>query len=342
MSTRKFFEYKEQFELEAGGCLSELTLAYNTYGEMNADQSNVVWICHALTANSDPEEWWPGMVGEGYYFDPKKYFIICVNMLGSCYGSTGPLSTNPSTGAPYYLDFPMVTIRDMVKAYDLLRVDLGIEKIHTVIGGSCGGHQAIEMAIENQSIIENLVLCVSSANETAWSKAVHTSQRMAMENDPTWGEKNDKAAEEGMKVARGIGLLTYRTVDSYIKTQSDEDNAKLDSYKASSYIRYQGDKLADRFNAYSYWYLSKALDTHNVARGRGSLEDVLKSIKIRTLIVSIDSDMLIPVSEQKVMAQHIPNSTHKIIESGYGHDGFLIEFEKITKELEEFIICENA
>ncbi|MFY0654401.1 MAG: homoserine O-acetyltransferase [Cyclobacteriaceae bacterium] len=336
MSAHQYFNYKKRFELEAGSYLPELTLAYNTYGKMNADKSNVVWICHALTANSDPVEWWPGMVGEGYFYDPNEYFIVCANMLGSCYGSTGPCSVNPETGKPYYLNFPEVTIRDMVNAYDLLRQDLGIEKIHTVIGGSCGGHQAVEMAIMWPDLISNLVTCVSSATESAWSKAVHTTQRMAMEADSTWGEERDDAAVEGMKAARGIGLLTYRTIDAYIQTQSDSDDSKLDDYKASSYIKYQGEKLAKRFNAYSYWYLAKALDTHNVARDRGSLAEVLGSIKANTFIVSINTDMLIPVSEQKIMARYIPGAVHEIIQSEYGHDGFLIEFAKITEKLNEF------
>jgi len=337
MSGKQFYHYKNKFDLEVGGCFPELTLAYHTYGEMNADKSNVIWVCHALTANSDPEDWWPGMVGEGCYFDPKDYFIVCANMLGSCYGSTGPTSINRDTGKPYYLTFPEVTIRDMVKAYDLLRVHLGIEKIEVVIGGSCGGHQALEMALLQPELIENLIVCVSSATESAWSKAVHTTQRMAMEADATWGAEDDNAAVAGMKAARGIGLLTYRTIDAYIQTQSDSDNDKLDNFKASSYIKYQGEKLAMRFNAYSYWYLSKALDTHNVARGRGSLKEVLNSVKPKTLIISIDSDMLIPVSEQKILAEHIPNSTHEIIHSDYGHDGFLIEFDKISEKLDNFL-----
>jgi len=336
MPTKQFYQYNNRFELEAGGYFPDLTIAYHTYGKMNADKSNVVWICHALTANSDAEDWWPGMVGEGCHFDPKDYFIVCANMLGSCYGSTGPLSINSETNKPYYLSFPMVTIRDMVNAYDLLRQYLKIDRIHTVIGGSCGGHQALEMALLMPGLIENLVVCVSSATESAWSKAVHTAQRMAMEADGTWGENDENAGIEGMKAARGIGLLTYRTIEAYIQTQHDQDDSKLDDYKASSYIKYQGEKLARRFNAYSYWYLSKALDTHNVARGRGTLKEVLNSIKTKTLIVSIDSDILIPVSEQKILAENIPGSRHEIIHSDFGHDGFLIEHEKITKKLREF------
>ncbi len=336
MAEKQFYHSKERFELEAGGSLPELTIAYHTYGEMNADKSNVVWICHALTANSDVEDWWPGMVGKGCFFDPDKHFIVCANMLGSCYGSTGPLSINPQTNTPYYLDFPQVTIRDMARSYDLLRQHLGIEKIQTVIGGSCGGHQALEMVLLQPDRIGSLVTCVSSATESAWSKAVHTTQRMAMEADATWGQQDDRAAEAGMKAARGIGLLTYRTIDAYIQTQSDTDDSKLDDYRASSYIRYQGQKLADRFNAYSYWYLSKALDTHNVARGRGPLAEVLAGIHQPTLVVSIDSDMLIPVSEQQVLARHIPGAVHHTIQSDYGHDGFLIEHKKITVVLEDF------
>ena len=182
----KFFHYPHHIELEGGGSLPELTIAYTTYGTMNADKSNVVWICHALTANSDAADWWHGVVGKDHVIDPEKYFIVCANILGSCYGTTGPLSINPVTKQPYYSSFPLITIRDMVNAHMLLRKHLEIEKIFLLMGGSMGGYQAMEWCIMEKDIIEQFFLLATSPTESAWGIATHTAQRLAIEADGTW------------------------------------------------------------------------------------------------------------------------------------------------------------
>ncbi len=335
MSLKKY-TYHQEFSLESGKSLPEITIGYHSYGKLNERKDNVIWVCHALTASSDATDWWEGIVGEGCVFDPNKYFIVCANILGSCYGTTGPLSTNPKTKEAYYGEFPLVTIRDMVNAHDLLRTHLGINKIEICIGGSCGGHQVLEYAIMFPDLIQKMILLVSSATETAWRKAVHATQRLAIEADNTWGDKSEKAAQKGLKAARGIGLLTYRSIDAYVNTQSDEDDTLLENYKAASYINYQGEKLIKRFNTYSYWGLTKSLDTHHIGRNRGEVASVLSKIKTQTLIISIDSDMLIPISEQKVLANYINNSVHKVISSDYGHDGFLIEKQQISACILDF------
>ena len=333
-----FFNYPHKVQLEGGGTLAELTVAYTTYGKLNADKSNAVWICHALTANSNAADWWNGVTGKGHVIDPEKYFIVCANILGSCYGTTGPLSNNPVTGQPYYNSFPLVTIRDMVKAHILLRKHLQIEKIFLLMGGSMGGYQAMEWCVMEKGIVDNLLLLATSPTESAWGIATHTAQRLAIEADCTWQNPTPDAGAKGLKAARAIGMLTYRNYGIMVKQQTDIAFEKLDGYKASSYINYQGDKLVQRFNAFSYWLLTKTMDSHHLARGRGSnVETVLRGITQKTLVIGISSDILCPVAEQQFLAKHMPNAKLDIIDSGYGHDGFMVESEIISLHLAEWL-----
>jgi homoserine O-acetyltransferase/O-succinyltransferase len=332
------FLYPHPFPLESGDTLPELNITYSTYGQLNAGKSNVVWICHALTANADAADWWPGMVGASCVIDPGKYFIVCANILGSCYGSSGPLSVNPLTKEPYYSSFPFITIRDMVNAHIVLREHLGIQKIHLLVGGSMGGYQAMEWCIMEKERIGNLFLLATSATESAWGIATHTAQRLSIEADCTWQQPAPNAGAKGLKAARAIGMLTYRNYDIMVKTQSDNDFDKIDGFKASSYINYQGDKLADRFNAFSYWLLTKSMDSHNIARGRGNdTRQVLQRIHQRTLIIGISTDILCPLCEQQILADNIPDSTLLEIESSYGHDGFMVESQQISGLLAQWL-----
>ena len=334
----KHFHYKQDFLLETGAVLPELTIAYHTYGKLNKQKSNVVWVCHALTANSEVEDWWKGLVGTNCFLDPEKYFIVCANILGSCYGTTGPLSIDPRTNKPYYHNFPMITIRDMVKAHQLLSDHLHIQKIHLLVGGSMGGYQAMEWCVIEPSLIEQLFLIATSAHESAWGIAIHSAQRLAIEADCTWKESSDKAGQFGLKAARAIGMLTYRHYQTFALMQTDPDQNKIDNFKATSYINYQGDKLVKRFNAFTYWHLTKSMDSHNLARGRSEqIESVLAQIKQRTLVIGISSDILCPLPEQQLIAEHVPDATFRSIDSNYGHDGFLIETEQITKHLSEWM-----
>lgn len=329
------YTYPHPFKLESGASLPQLEIVYHTYGTLNPDKSNVIWFCHALTANSDVMDWWNVLCGEGKTYDPKKDFIVCANIIGSCYGSSGPLSINPETQKPFYSTFPQVTIRDMVKAHILLRKHLEIEKINTIVSGSMGGYQSLEWVVEEPTVFNKMILLTTSPQESAWGIAIHTAQRLAIETDLSWKELRPDAGARGLKTARAIGMLTYRSYEAFLKTQTDEE-FKLDNFKASSYIDYQGDKLVKRFNAYSYWILTKSMDSHNIARNRGKVEDVLKSIKARTLIIGITTDLICPVSEQKFMAQHIPDSKFIQIDSLYGHDGFLIEGKLIGEAIANF------
>lgn len=334
MSELKKYTHKKPFSLESGKELENLTLAYQTFGKLNEKRSNVVWVFHALTANSDVLDWWPSLVGEGKTIDPSIHFILCVNVLGSFYGSTGPRSKHPLNGHPYGLDFPRFTVRDVVKSQLLLADHLGIDRVKMILGGSFGGFQALEFSKMFKGKIDCLALIGTSAKETAWSIAIHESQRLALTADKSFFENDDLAGRDGMKAARGIGLLTYRTYEAYKKQQSDNDG-RLDDFRAASYIQYQGDKLVNRFHAHCYWFLTKCLDTHDLGRDRGGLEKALQEISIPTLVIAIKTDRLVPPAEQKFIAGHIPGAEYFEIDSEFGHDGFLIEGEKIGKILEK-------
>lgn len=326
------------FLLECGETLHGLEIAYHTYGKMNESGSNIIWICHALTANSDAADWWKGLVGAEYLINPEDYFIVCANIIGSCYGSTGPLSNNVASHQPYYAHFPLVTIRDMVAAHILLRKYLGIQSIQLLMGGSMGGYQVLEWAVMEPSVIKKLFLIATSPSESAWGVAVHTAQRLAIEADATWRHHTAEAGAAGLKAARAIGMLTYRNYATFQEKQTDPDPEKIDGFKASSYINYQGQKLVNRFNAYSYWLLTKAMDSHHLARGRGgNLIAVLQSVQQPTLIIGISSDILCPIDEQQFMATYMPNAALEVIHSTYGHDGFIIETQQITNLLKPFM-----
>lgn len=332
---QKLLKVKEPLLLENGQRLSSLQIAYHTYGSLSEQKDNVIWICHALTANSDAIDWWEGLVGEVKLFDPKKYFIVCANILASPYGTTNPLSEDEH-GNIYYLDFPQVTIRDMVSTHIILRKHLGINHIHTVLGGSIGSFQAIEWAIMEQQVVKNLIVIAGSAKASPWVVAFNEAQRMALRADKSFYEKTKEGGIEGLKAARAIALLSYRNQLVYNKTQSIENEENFLKLKAISYQQYQGDKLAKRFNAYSYYYISQSVDSHNVGRGRGSLQQALESIEAKTLIIGIQSDILFPKEDQYIMRDWIKGAKLEMIESIYGHDGFLLENEQIEQVINAF------
>lgn len=332
------YHSEQPFTLESGHILPRYHLAYTTYGQLNEMKDNVVWIFHALTANSEPAEWWPGLVGEGKIFDPNKYFIICVNMPGSCYGSIGPFDQNPETNTNYYHDFPFFTPRDMIRSYQPLQKMLGIEKIKIGIGGSMGGQQLLEWAIEDPELFEYIFPVGTNAQHSSWGIAFNASQRMAIEADGTWNNRDLKAGMEGMKAARSIALLSYRNYETYHASQSEQELEKIDHYKSESYQKYQGEKLAGRFNAFSYYFLSKGMDSHNVGRGRISIENALQKIKARTLVIGIETDILFPVSEQRFIADKVAGGKFIAINSLYGHDGFLLESEQLENSINGFLV----
>ena len=332
----EIFKYNGVFKLESGKQLKELEIGFHTYGKLNKNRDNVVWVCHALTANSDVFDWWKGLFGVNNHFNPDDYFIVCANILGSPYGTSNPLSINPVTGQPYYLSFPQFTVRDLVNAHQLLAEHLQIENIQILLGGSLGGQQAIEWAIIEPERIKNLILIATNARHSPWGIAFNESQRLAIAADRSFYANTPDGGKKGLKAARSIALLSYRSYKTYAITQREEKDNHVDDYRAASYQNYQGEKLVNRFNAYSYWYLSKSMDSHNVGRNRHGVEKALGLIQARTLVIGIKSDVLFPIEEQQYLFNHIPKSAFAELDSFYGHDGFLIETEALTNVITSF------
>lgn len=324
----KNIHINEAFELEAGGVLPELDVTYHVSGEYTGQP--VVWVCHALTANSDAEDWWPEMVGPGRCLDTNRYFVVCVNMIGSPYGSTSPISLNPQTGKPYLINFPRVTVRDIVRANILVRKHLNIEKVDLLVGSSIGGFQAVEWAVQEPDVFRNALFIATGVRINAWISATLEAQRMALEADSSFrAAENAEGGKMGLRCARAQALLTYRSFDGYVLTQSEKDEDTLFPERAGSYERYQGDKLAARFDAYSYLSVIDSADSHNLGRGRGGVEAALKQIKAKTTVVSITSDGLFPPKEMSAWAKYIPDVRYVEISSDFGHDGFLLETEQL-------------
>jgi homoserine O-acetyltransferase/O-succinyltransferase len=341
----KIFHDKTPFPLECGEVLPEIDIAYHTYGTLNAAKDNVVWVFHALTGNSDAADWWSGMIGVDKFFDPSQHFIVCGNMIGSHYGSTCPLSIDPKTGKCYGRSFPTITVRDVVNGFIRLAQHLDVQRVAIGIGGSMGGQQVLEWAIMQPDFFENIAVIACGVKMTPWGVALNETQRMAIEADPSVSAENLvnatrhdllKAGAKGMEVARAIGMLSYRSYEGYNIAQADDED-RIDVFKVQNYQRYQAFKLRKRFNALSYISLSKTMDSHNVGRGRGGIHEALSKIKSNTLIVGIQTDILFPLEEQAQIAAHVPHAKLKLINSKFGHDGFLIEFDQMLELLEKFM-----
>lgn len=338
---RRTITYNDTFFTEAGGSLPGLKIAFHTSDTPYAkgeDKRKVIWICHALTANSDAEDWWADLVGKGRLFDTEKYFVICVNMLGSCYGTTGPSSVNPATGEPYFFDFPKVTVRDIVRTQNIVRETLGIEKIDLLVGASIGGFQALEWSIMYPDVVKRAVYIATLARVTPWLTGFEESQRMALEADKEFREHTSlEGAKAGLECARSIALLSYRCEDGYNIRQWEQSDDTVFADRAASYQRYQGLKLSRRFDAWSYWYLSYSVDSDNVGRGRGGVWKALGEIRAVADVIAIDSDIIFPPKEMKEMSDSIPGCRYHEITSHFGHDGFLLESAQIAEIMEPIV-----
>lgn len=327
------------FSFEAGGCLNQLEIVYHTSEREYQQGDRVVWLCHALTANSDPLDWWPEMVGQGCCVDPDKDFVVCINIFGSAYGTTGPRHyyTAPhnshTTATP--LDFPKFTVRDTARLFTLVREHLGIKQVDLLVGSSIGGFHALEWAIMEGERIKQAAFIATAPRVSPWISAWMEVQRMALEADPTFLACESLAGgQKGLEVARAISLISYRSFEGYNLTQYETDDDCLFASRAASYERYQGEKLVKRgFDAYSYYYLLYCVDSQNVGRGRGGVPAALAQIKAKTIVIAITSDGLFPPCEGREWAKHIPNAQYFEIESRFGHDGFLLETKQITEIL---------
>jgi len=338
MIAHKLTFSESPFQFEAGGHLDSIDVVFHTSKGDYTPGRRVVWICHALTANSDVEEWWPDIAGPGKAIDPDKDYVVCVNMLCSAYGSMSASSINPRSGKPFFFDFPATTVRDMISASILVRKKLGIDHIDLLIGSSIGGFQAIEWAITEPDIIRNALFMATAPRISPWLGSTVATQRMALEADQTFRQCNDlSGGSEGLKCARAQALVSYRCYSGYQLTQKEDDVDCLFAGKVASYEKYQGEKFIKRkFDAYSYYYLCQALDSHNVGRNRGGVAAALNRIKARTIVASIDTDVIFPPFEFDGWAGCIPNVEIVRMTSNFGHDGFLLEKDQICNILEMF------
>lgn len=328
----KTYTFHTPFPLESGETLPELSMAYHTFGTLNAEKDNVVWVCHALTGSSDVADWWPHTVEKGCFLDPDRYFVICANILGSHYGSTGPLSINPATGEPYYGDFPSVTIRDQVNALRMLADALGLNEVALLVGSSVGGFHALEWAVSQPERFRRLLLISTSPKASPWTIALDETQRMAILSDRSYGERRADAAFAGMAAARAIALLSYRGPLGYNLTQQDPPSAQEvpASHRACTYQQYQGEKICRRFNVYSYMSILNAFDTHDVGRGRGGVKKALSQLNMPATVVGIATDICFTPDEMRHLAEMLPESEYFEIESQFGHDGFLVEHAQLN------------
>lgn len=315
--------------LENGEILRGARIVFH---QSEARGGKTIWICHALTANSNPEDWWPELVGPGKTIDTLRDRVVCVNMLGSAYGTEGPARINPETGKPWLLDFPMVTIRDSVNAFIAVRKHLGIEKIDLLIGASNGGFNAIEWAVMEPERFGRCLFLCTAPRISPFLGATVEAQRMALEADPTFREaRNLDGGREGLKCARAQALISYRCFRGYGLTQKEEDPDTLFAGRVASYERYQGEKLVRRgFDAYSYFTLCNALDSHNTGRSRGGVQKALSRITASTTVVAVDTDLIFPPEEGREWAAWIPGARFIEISSNFGHDGFLLEIAKLS------------
>jgi len=348
---------------ECGAGLGPVTLAYETYGRLNADRSNAVLVCHALSGDShlagyyredDPKPgWWDLMVGPGKGLDTERYFVVCANVLGGCMGSTGPGSENPATGRPFGATFPVLTIGDMVKAQKLLVEHLGIERLLAVVGGSMGGMQVLEWAVRYPEAVRGAVPLATTTKHSALAIAFNEVARQAIMTDPAW-RGGDYSADEppshGLAVARMIGHITYLS-DAAMRRKFDrrlQDRCEIGytfeaDFQVASYLRHQGQKFVERFDANSFLYLTKATDYFNLenAWGGGSLTAAFSRALARFLIVSYTSDWLYPTYQSKTMVQALKKAGKKVsfceIEADFGHDAFLLPSERLTSLISGFL-----
>ncbi len=333
----QFYKLTQPFYLESGEVLPSVEVAYRTWGKLNSSGDNAVLICHALTGGADADSWWEPLFGANKVFDPQVDFIVCSNVLGSCYGTTGPVSINPQTNKLYGPSFPQITIRDMVNLQAHLVQALLIQRIKLVIGGSLGGMQVLEWALLYPNLVEAMAPIAVSGHHSAWCIGLSEAQRQAIYADPNWLQGNytqDKQPSQGLAVARMMAMSTYRSWGSFEQRFGRKQD--LNEFAISSYLQHQGQKLVERFDANTYITLTRTMDSHDIARGRGSFTDVLGNIKSSTLVVAIDSDILYPPHEQQKLATFIPDAKFAWLKSLHGHDAFLINMVELNELLVSF------
>ncbi len=365
---RRFFTFATDhpFAVESGAVLRDVTIAYETWGTLDADASNAILVCHAWTGDSHAAGrattghptpgWWDEVIGPGRYLDTDRWFIVCPNVLGGCQGSTGPASAHPDDGEPYGSRFPVITIRDMVRAQSLLMPHLGITSWASVIGGSMGGMQVLEWAVTYPKRVRSIVPIASCMQASAQQIAWGVIGRRAIRLDPKWRGGDYYDAEpgdgptEGLSVARQVAQVTFRSDNAFTERfgRNLTDRAQIgdtfglwQEFEVERYLHYHGDKLGRRFDANSYLIIGKAMDLHDVARNRGTLHQAMARITMPNLTIGISSDFLYPAYQQRHMSELLSEegvrNEYVEIESHHGHDAFLIHFDEIGDPIARFL-----
>lgn len=353
-------EPPHELKLKSGQKIGPITIAYETYGELNDDKSNAILICHALTGDAhaaglhkgdEKPGWWDSMIGPDKAFDTNKYFVICSNVIGGCKGTTGPSSLNPETGKPYGLGFPVITIEDMIDVQKILMDHLCIKKLLNVAGGSMGGLQAMKWAVQYPEMVQSAAIIATNYRHNAQQIALHEVGRQAIMSDPDWngGDYYGKAVpKHGLALARMIGHITYMSEKSmdekFGRKLIDKEKTGHDfsaDFEVQNYLRYRGDSFVDRFDANSYLYITKAVDCFDLEEKSGNLEEALKNVQANFMVISFTSDWLYPSHQLKTFVKALKTNDHDVtnvvIESNYGHDAFLIENQRQTHVISHFL-----
>jgi homoserine O-acetyltransferase len=360
---RQFFHSDRPFALEGGGVLPEITLAYETWGTLDPDGGNAVLVCHALTGDSHaagplaaghPQAgWWDGFIGPGKPIDTDRWFVVCPNVLGGCQGSTGPASPHPGDGKPWGSRFPVVSVRDWVRSQAKLADHLGIRRWHSVIGGSMGGMQALEWAVIFPERVGSIVPVSTAAAASAQQIAWWSTGRRVIHMDPGWrgGDYYDadpgEGPHEGLSLARMISQITFRSDDVFTRRFGREVVEPLDGFslwqrfEVERYLEYHGDKLVRRFDANSYLLLTKAMDLHDLGRGRQGIDAAMAKIRCPVLSVGVVSDILYPLHQSHAIVEHARAAGVEArsveLDSPHGHDAFLIELEQLGLPISAFL-----
>lgn len=327
----------EPFELECGAALPGVDIGYRTWGRLGASGDNAVLVCHALTGSADVDAWWGPLLGPGRALDTDRDFVVCSNVLGSCYGTTGPASRRPGQRRRWGPGFPAVTVRDMVRLQARLLEALGVHRLRLVIGGSLGGMQVLEWAATFPERVDAIVPIAAPGRHSAWAIGLSEAQRAAIEADPFWEDgcyRPSTPPAAGLAAARMVAMCTYRSWESF--AQRFGRTAEGGAYTVARYLRHQGDKLVDRFDANCYVALTRAMDSHDLGRGRGEYADALRAVRQPALVVAIDSDALYPPEEQWELAERLPKARLAWLHSPHGHDAFLIETDALAALVTQF------
>ena len=362
----KLVEVADSFEMKRGGQLSNLHIAYETWGELNKDQSNVIVIFTGLSANSHVTSsqsdqtpgWWETMVGEGKAIDTGKYHVICINTLGSCFGSTSPVSINKKTSQPYRLTFPELTVEDMANASRLLLKKIGINKVHLLIGPSLGGMKALAFSILHNTVVDNMILISTATQALPFAIALRSLQREVIRKDPLWSNgfySYEKPPLNGVRIARKIGMTSYRSANEWVQrfgrkksvaNKINQNTFGIENtsfeFEIESYLEHQAVKFQNIFDANCYLYLSRAMDWFDVANlGKSSLDAFSKINVNKALILGVDTDVLFPPQQQKEIAENLSLSNVKVeykeLNCIQGHDSFLVDTGSFAKEINTFI-----